>query len=97
MTDRWNSTTTGGGDHAATVQAFNLRATFPCASTTSTTQGSLCTLNTSANALFAGLAVDGRRATWEFAQIAVNDGGPDGVISTAAGNKTFARQGVFAP
>jgi hypothetical protein len=79
------------------MQDFNLRATFPCASTSSTTQGSSCTLNTSANALFGGLATDGRRTTWEFAQIVLNDGGPDGVISTASGNKVFARQGVFAP
>jgi hypothetical protein len=97
MSDRWNSTATGGGDHAATMQDFNLRATFPCASTAATTQGSICTLNTSANALFPGLAVDSRRATWEVGQIVVNDGGPDGLISTPTGNKAFAKQGVFAP
>jgi hypothetical protein len=44
-----------------------------------------------------GLAISGKRATWQIDQVSVNDGGPDGLISTASGNKVFAKQGVFAP
>ena len=97
MTDLWNSTAPGGGPDAATVQDSTLNATFPCATTTSTTTGSICTLNTSANALVPGLVIDSKRATWQIDQISVSDGGPDGLISTASGNKVFAKQGVFAP
>jgi hypothetical protein len=97
MTDLWNSTAPGGGPDAATVQDNGLNATFPCASTTDTTVGSTCTLSTSANALVGGLVIDSKRATWQIDQISVIDGGPDGLISTASGNKVFLKQGVFAP
>jgi hypothetical protein len=97
MTDLWNSTAPGGGPDAATVQDNSLSANFSCASTASTTIGSTCNLNTTANALLGGLAVSGRRATWQIDQVFVNDGGPDGLISTPSGNKVFAKQGVFAP
>jgi hypothetical protein len=97
MTDKWNSTAPGGGTDAATVQDNTLTATFPCASTASTAQGSLCTVSTNANALVPGLVAASRRATWQIDQISVVDGGPDGLISTASGNKVFAKQGVFVP
>jgi hypothetical protein len=97
MTDLWNSTSPGGGSDAATSQDNTLTATFPCTSTASTAAGSSCTLNTTANALVPSLLVGSRRTTWQIDQISVLDGGPDGVISTASGNKTFAKQGVFAP
>jgi hypothetical protein len=97
MTDRWNSTAPGGGIDAATVQDNTITGTFPCASTASTANGATCTLNTNANALVPGLVAASRRTTWQVNQISVVDGGPDGLISTASGNKTFAKQGVFVP
>jgi hypothetical protein len=97
MTDKWNSTAPGGGPDAATVQDNTVTATFPCAATASTAAGGTCTLNTNANALVPGLVAASRRTTWQVVQISVNDGGPDGLISTAAGNKVFAKQGVFVP
>jgi hypothetical protein len=96
-TDRWSSTAPGGGNHPATGQDFSLTATFPCTSTASTSLGSTCTLNTNANALVPGLVVDVRRTIWQLGQVSIVDGGPDGVISTPAGNKVLAKQGVFAP
>lgn len=97
MTDLWNSTATGGGSDAATVRDSTIKATFPCSATVGTGVGATCTLNTDANALIAGMLVANRRTTWEIDQISVFDGGPDGVMSTATGNKVFAKQGVFAP
>jgi len=79
------------------VQDNTVTATFPCTSTASTAQGGTCTINTSANAIVPGLVVASRRTTWELNQLSVNDGGPDGLISTASGNKVFAKQGVFVP
>ena len=40
---------------------------------------------------------DGQRAIVQLGQVHVNDGGPDGLAETAAGNEMFAVQGVFVP
>jgi hypothetical protein len=39
---------------------------------------------------------EGKRAIWQFDRLRVNDGGPDGVVSTTP-NTLFATQGVFVP
>jgi len=44
-----------------------------------------------------GAVLDGKRAVVQIGQIAVRDGGPDGIAATAAGNARFAAQGVFIP
>ena len=99
FTDRWNSTTTGGGTTAdpATMTANTLDITVGCTGTASTAQGSDCALVTTANAVLPGLVRDGKGTLWQLGQASVMDGGPDGLVSTASGNKTFARQGVFVP
>jgi hypothetical protein len=40
---------------------------------------------------------DGKRAVWELGQVSVDDGGPDGQVSTATGDTVFMRQGIFIP
>jgi hypothetical protein len=97
ITDRFNSTTTGGGTDPATMVANSLDFTLGCTGTASTAEGSDCALTTTANAITPGLVLDTRRAMWELGQISVMDGGPDGTVSTATGNKAFARQGFFIP
>jgi hypothetical protein len=98
QTDRWNATPTGGGTDVATTTDSSLDVTLGCTATTgNTAQGSDCNLLTNANALFGGLVRDGKRAIWRLDQVTVMDGGSDGLISTASGNKTFARQGIFVP
>jgi Polysaccharide deacetylase len=42
------------------------------------------------------MVVEGAREIWGLGKVAVDDGGPDGVASTA-GNSPFAVQGVFVP
>ena len=70
----------------------------PCASTTSTTIGGTCSVNTSANAVQPGAIPDGgvSRAVVELAQIQVKDGGADGQAATSD-NTPFAVEGVFVP
>ena len=43
-----------------------------------------------------GTVLESRRAIWQLGQMRVNDGGPDGVVSTTP-NTLFLTQGVFVP
>ena len=73
--------------------------TVPCGLTpTPNTIGSTCELTTTADAVYLdpNTAKEGTRAVWELGQVAVYDGGPDGIVSTA-GNSLFEVQGVFVP
>jgi hypothetical protein len=97
MTDRWNAVVAGGGTDAATVQDTSFEATAPCAQTASTSIGSSCTLNTSANALIPGLVKDTKRTIWALDRVRVYDGGPDQDADTTGNNTLFATQGVFIP
>jgi hypothetical protein len=53
-------------------------------------------VNTSTTALAPGMIKDGDRPFVEMGQVRVDDGGPDGLTSTAD-NSLFAVQGVFVP
>jgi hypothetical protein len=93
ITDRDN----GAGSAAGTVADFPYAFTVPCSATTDTSVGSTCSLTTTADSLVPGTMKEGMRSIWEFGQLAVLDGGTDGLASTGAGNTLFARQGVFVP
>jgi uncharacterized repeat protein (TIGR01451 family) len=80
----------------ATVTDTSFPATVPCGQTASAVIGGSCALDTTANALMPGSVQAGNRAVWELGQVRVNDGGPDGVVSTTP-NGLFAVQGVFVP
>jgi hypothetical protein len=93
ITDNGNSAET---PEPGTVQSFKYSAPFGCVSTVSTTIGSTCNLNTTADAIVPGTVVEGSRSVWAFGQIEIKDAGPD----TIAGNgddSTYLRQGVFVP
>ena len=70
--------------------------TVPCAATTSTTVGGLCSIVTTFNSVLPGSIVEIKRAIWALSKVNVFDGGSDGVASTAP-NTLFATQGVFVP
>jgi hypothetical protein len=80
-----------------TVQPTPYGFTVPCASTSSTTVGSTCSLASTFNAILPGSVVDGNRAIWELADVRMFDGGPDAQASTTGDNTLFERQGVFVP
>ena len=97
ITDHFNAVGGGGGTAAATVQDLTpLPIVIPCSPSGSTSEGSVCSLSTTANTVVPGIARVGDRATWQVGQIRVEDGGADG-DPTTAGNTDFARQGVFVP
>jgi hypothetical protein len=96
VTDRYNGEAPGGGTDAATVVDFPFPVTMQC-SATGTGIGAGCGVDTTANAVVPGAVRDGQRAIVQLSQIRVNDGGPDGLVATADGNRKFAAQGVFIP
>jgi len=96
VTDRYNDVAADGGSDPATVVDFPFPVTVPCSGTPDDVGGA-CAVSTSANALVPGAVRDGKRANVEVGQITVNDGGPDGLVATADGNRKFAAQGVFIP
>jgi uncharacterized repeat protein (TIGR01451 family) len=58
--------------------------------------GSNCDTTTSLDGVIPGSVQGGKRAIWQFDQVYVSDGGPDGDLNTAD-SAVFARQGVFVP
>jgi ABC-type phosphate transport system substrate-binding protein len=93
ITDRVNGTT---GAQPGTVEAINFPVTVNCTATALTNIGSTCAATTTFDAVVPGAIPDQKRSLWEFGQVFVNDGGPDGLVSTGP-NTVFERQGVFIP
>jgi hypothetical protein len=79
-----------------TLQEFTYKFAAPCVSTAATNIGSTCSLNTTANAVTPGVALENSRAVWQIDQVKMFDGGSDGVASTDP-NSLFMVEGLFAP
>jgi hypothetical protein len=92
ITDRDNGPTELG-----TVQDIPLSYTVPCTTTPgSSTVGSTCSLDTTANAVVPNTVKASKRTIWQMDKVDVYDGGADGVASTDP-NTLFLTQGVFVP
>jgi Tol biopolymer transport system component len=96
ITDR-NNTPSPGGPGAATTVPFLFGFDLPCTPTADSTIGSDCAIATSADTLYPGAIVEGKRAIWQMGQGRLDDAGPDGDPTTTADNTVFAVQGVFVP
>jgi hypothetical protein len=86
ITDRSN-TPYPGGPGPGTAQDFTFTWNVPCTATADPNVGATCALQTTADTLLPGSALEGRRAIWQTDQIEVRDGA----------GQTFLRQGVFVP
>ena len=94
ITDRLNGP---GTNEVGTTSDVPFSFTIPCTATGGTGNvGSNCTLNTSADAVLPGAVTEIKRSIWEFGDVKVYDGGPDGQVSTP-GNSLYLRQGLFVP
>ena len=91
ITDRYN-----GPSEVGTVQDTTFGVTVPCAASGSTSIGSTCSVNTTADAVLPGTVKEIRRSNWQLGKVDVLDGGADGVVSTTP-NSLFATQGIFVP
>jgi hypothetical protein len=81
---------------AATMVDIPFPVNGTCASTASTSIGSTCTTNTTANAVVVGSVKDAQRAVVEVSQLQIFDGGADGNVTTTD-NTLFGVQGIFIP
>jgi hypothetical protein len=86
ITDKDN-TPHPGGPGAGTVADTTYSFPVPCASTSDETIGSRCEVDTTAEALVAGLVKERRRTIWQLGQVALHDGA----------GAVFMRQGIFIP
>jgi len=107
ITDHFNTVTTAPipacsstTSCSATVVDLPFPVTGTCAATPADgTIGGTCSITTTADAVVptaGGVVKEGKKATVEVGQILVNDGGTDGLASTA-GNTVYARQGIYIP
>ena len=103
ITDHWNAVAPGGGPDAATMIDIPFPVNAPCTATASTSIGSACLVNTTANAVVGGpgpwadpAVKDTKRGIVEVGQLQVTDGGTDGVVATTP-NTLFEVQGIFIP
>jgi hypothetical protein len=86
-----------GPSEVGVTQDIPLGYTVPCTATTSdTTVGSTCSINTTANSVVPGTVKGGKRSIWQMAKVDLYDGGSDGVASTEP-NTLFMTQGLWAP
>jgi hypothetical protein len=83
-------------NEAATVIDIPFPVNGTCLNTAATTIGGTCSVNTTANAVVPGSVKDTQRGVVEIGQLQINDGGADGVVSTAD-NTLFSVQGIFIP
>jgi hypothetical protein len=94
ITDRLNGP---GMNETGTVADVPFTFTVPCTTTAEPPDvGATCSVDTSADAVLAGAAVESKRTIWQVADIELRDGGPDGVASTQD-NTVFLREGLFVP
>jgi hypothetical protein len=98
ITDRSNSLDPGTQpfDAAGTVADLPLPYTVPCTGTAEGSIGSLCSLNSTVDAVAPGTVLEGRRAIWGLGRLQVFDGGSDNLAGTPD-NTLFATQGIFIP
>jgi hypothetical protein len=92
VTDKRN----GPSETESATGSVELPVTVPCATTISGTVGSTCSTTTTFDAVTPGAVPEAKRSVWELGGVRVNDGGADGLVSTAP-NTLFATQGVFIP
>jgi len=92
ITDRDNLPSPGGDSPGTGDTTISLFAY--CTTTTDTTVGGSCPLQTSAKALLPADLAGGRRAILQFGQVQVLDGGSDGYGTNP---QPFLREGVFVP
>jgi len=101
VTDQSNS---DEAPEPGTTVPFTFEYPVDCVSTLSTTIGSQCDQNTTANAILPGMVIEGRRQMWNIGQVEIRDAGPNGTgyancpPTCGDGDETtYLRQGVFVP
>jgi WD40 repeat protein len=83
---------------SATATEIDFSAPVACFPTASTTIGSTCSANTSADALMPGAFTGGGQAVLQLFRVRVDDSGPNNVYEGGAGDdRLLLQQGIFSP
>jgi hypothetical protein len=93
FTDRSNGPS---GTDPGTATDFDFSVPFACTPTASTTVGSDCRLDTSADAVNSGMIKENKATVLQVFRLRLNDSGPNGVRGDGD-DKLFASEGVFVP
>ena len=97
ISDHYNAVPPGGGTDPATLVDIPFPVNMPCAITSDSTTGSVCSVDTSANAVQPAMVKDNSsRVVVEMTQVQMWDGGSDGNVATTP-NALFAVEGLFIP
>jgi hypothetical protein len=104
VSDHYNCNLTGppvcpatpSSNYPATMTDLQFPVPVDCIVTVSTTQGSTCGVNTTANALVPGAVIANQQAVVEIGEVILKDSGSDGVRGNA-NDQIFAAQGIFLP
>jgi hypothetical protein len=94
VTDRDGAT---GPAAPSTQEDAELSFAAPCVPTADAATGSTCGLDTTAESLVPGVAVEDERTIWAHRAVRVFDGGGDGLAATLGDNDLFQVPGVFVP
>jgi hypothetical protein len=88
----------------ATTQMLDFKFPVDCVSTTDTSVGSTCNLTSTADSIYPGAVLEGKRTIWQLGQVTVLDAGPNGTGYASCpptcgdgDEATFARQGIWVP
>ena len=93
ITDRGNG---AAADQPGTASDLPFPFTITCVATAAGSIGSACNASTSADGVMSDVVREGSRALWELGEVAVFDGGADGLAATPD-NSLFAVQGLYVP
>jgi hypothetical protein len=93
VTDHWNGVS---GTDAGTMVDIPFPVNAICANSASTSVGSTCSANTTADAIVPGTFADDKRANVEVQTVQIYDGGASGVAG-APDETRFATEGIFIP
>jgi hypothetical protein len=93
ITDRYNG---ASQTDPATVQDFDYQTPIDCASTSTGSEGSSCSLDTSADAITPNTIRENKATAIQVFRFRVNDSGTNGTRGDAD-DRIFAVQGIYIP
>ena len=93
---RFTDKANGYGGLSATATEFDFKVPIDCSATPDPVTGSICTANTTANALVPGLIQEQRQTIAQAFRVRIDDSGANGVRGDAD-DRIFATQGVLVP
>ena len=93
---RFTDKANGFGGLSATATEYDFKVPIDCSATPDPITGSICTANTTANALVPGAVIPGKAQVVQLGQTRIKDSGPNGVRGDGD-DQIFAVQGIENP